>query len=103
MLTLPLLLRCLLDFGKEFEWYNNFWNATDSRNTTYNLLFFTFTTYGLIILQCATLIFGLVRASTMKEYKSTKEMIKKEAKASMMAYAGPSPGQDDPRGTMKSD
>jgi hypothetical protein len=33
-----------------------------------------------------------MRANTEKEYKSTKEQIKKEQKASMLAYAGPSPG-----------
>ena len=89
MLTLPLLIRCLLDLGQEFTWYNTF---VGKHTTTYNLLFFTFTTYLLILSQCATLIFGLMRANTEKEYKSTKEQIKKEQKASMLAYAGPSPG-----------
>ena len=61
------------------------------------MLLGTVTTIKVLI--CATilyviisLIFGLMRANTEKEYKSTKEQIKKEQKASMLAYAGPSPG-----------
>lgn len=63
-LNVPILLRCLFDWLMEFPFMNDFIlnPNTPSVTTTYNLLFFTLTTWTLIFGQISTLVFGLVRA-----------------------------------------
>ena len=77
MMTIPLLLRCIFDMLQEIPaWISLFKTTADL--TTYNIFFFLFTTYSLIVAQCATLIFGILRTKQMNEYKTTKQVIKKE-------------------------
>ena len=64
LLDVPILLRCFFDWMNSFSFYTDFIlnPSTPSVTTTYNLLFFVFTTYSLIIGQISTLVFGLVRS-----------------------------------------
>jgi hypothetical protein len=60
-LTLPLLLRVILDAMQNWAAWIQWVRSTSWGITTYNLLFFIFTTYSVIVSQCATLVFGLMR------------------------------------------
>jgi hypothetical protein len=50
LITIPLLLRCTLDWASRFPNYYSFIHKPNTNNlTTYNLLFFLFTTYIVIL------------------------------------------------------
>jgi hypothetical protein len=50
LLTVPLFIRCVLDFlMNHSDSFSNFITSSDERVTTYNIIFFTTTTYSLIV------------------------------------------------------
>ena len=79
VLTLPLLIRCLMDFLQNWK---AFYNYTHQNTALYNLIFFLATTYILILSQIATLVFGFVRSQQNKKIVKQKKEIKREAKLS---------------------
>ena len=83
-LTTPLLLRCVLDWIKNIEAWDNIINAGSKSITTSNIVFFVTTSWVLILAQGATLIFGLVRMKQSKEIKKNKIEIKKSISSSKL-------------------
>ena len=79
ILTLPLLIRCLMD---SLQNWKAFYNYTHQNTALYNLIFFLATTYILILSQIATLVFGFVRSQQNKKILKQKKEIKREAKLS---------------------
>ena len=73
LLTVPLVIRCVLDYTMNHsDNFSNYVNANLTRITTYNIIFFTTTTYSLIVSQCVTLVFGLIRANQIKQINSSR-------------------------------
>lgn len=83
-LTTPLLLRCILDWIKNIEAWENIINANTDSITTYNIVFFVTTSWVLILAQGATLIFGLVRMKQSKEIKKNKIEIRRSISSSKL-------------------
>jgi hypothetical protein len=75
-LTIPPILRCFFDWLQTFPNYYAWIHSGSSSITTYNLLFFVFTTYILILSQGATLLFGLVRYRQKIEFRENKKQLK---------------------------
>lgn len=88
LLTIPLLVRCFLDWMQRFQFWLDFVFKQPRSYTTYNIVFFLTSSYLLIISQCVTLVFGLIRASQMTEYKKTKAEIKEAISASRLNPSG---------------
>ena len=61
VLTLPLAVRAICDLLTGFRTWNTYWSSTSKKLTSYNMLFFLFTTYIPIIGQTFSLLFGFMR------------------------------------------
>ena len=73
VLTIPLLIRCLMDSLTNWNLYEDY---TNQHVTRYNFIFFLLTTYILILSQIATLVFGFMRAKESKKLVERKKEIK---------------------------
>lgn len=73
VLTIPLLIRCLMDGLTNWNLYEDY---TNQHVTRYNFIFFLLTTYILILSQIATLVFGFMRAKESKKLVERKNEIK---------------------------
>ena len=74
VLTLPLLVRCIMDSLQNWKAYYEY---TSQNTALYNLILFFATTYILILSQIATLVFGFVRSQQNKKIGKQKKEIKK--------------------------
>jgi uncharacterized membrane protein YbaN (DUF454 family) len=66
-LTLPLMLRCVLDFVNSNEKFHDWLIQNPKRVATYNLLFFLLTDYSIILSQTLSFLFGVLRENLERE------------------------------------
>lgn len=66
-LTIPLVLRCVLDFVNSNARFHEWIISTDKRLATYNLLFFLFTDYSIILSQTLSFLFGVLRENLERD------------------------------------
>ncbi len=64
ILTLPLVIRCVMD---SLQSWKKYYNYTHRNTALYNLIMFLVTTYLLILSQIASLVFGFVRSQQNKK------------------------------------
>lgn len=84
LLIVPLFLRCILDFMGTLDWWHDIIYQSTNSITAFNLCFFLFTTYIIVLSQTASLIFGVLRQRIKKQDEIVKEQLSKSLKESAL-------------------
>ena len=87
VLTFPLTFRAVFDALKFNEAWVDYWFSNQVKVALYNLIIITFATYLPMVLQMASLVFGIMRQRAGKLEVSKKKEDSKKSKRSSKALA----------------